>query len=91
MSNICKRFLVSGKVQGVFYRDSTRKKARELNIQGWVQNLENGDVELIACGAPDAIQSLEDWLWQGPPAAKVTEVKGADLQWQEFFEFQILN
>jgi acylphosphatase len=89
MGNICKRFIVSGKVQGVFYRHATKIKAAELKLTGWVRNLENGTVELLACGEPSALDLLENWLWKGPPTAHVTEVKNEELDWQEFFDFQV--
>jgi acylphosphatase len=89
MGDICKQFIVSGKVQGVFYRHTTRRKATELKVTGWIRNLENGNVELLACGEPSALDRLENWLWEGPPAAHVTEVKKEELDWQEFSDFQI--
>ena len=70
----CKRYLVSGRVQGVFFRTSTQDKARELMLTGWVRNSADGNVELVACGEPQQLQALEDWLWQGPGSAKVGDV-----------------
>ena len=71
---VCKHCLVSGRVQGVFYRASTGQRARELGITGYAKNLPDGRVEVLACGEPEAVDALCDWLWQGPPAAKVSEV-----------------
>jgi len=71
---ICKRCMVSGKVQGVFYRASTAHRAQELGITGYAMNLPDGRVEVLAYGEPDAVDALCDWLWEGPPAAEVTEV-----------------
>ena len=68
------RCLVSGHVQGVFYRAATRERAASLGLDGWVRNLPDGRVELVVAGAPGAIESLVAWLWQGPPAAVVTGV-----------------
>ena len=71
---VCKKCLVSGRVQGVFYRASTRNRARELGVTGYARNLEDGRVEVLACGEEQAVQQLIDWLWQGPQAAKVSAV-----------------
>ncbi|MBU6246969.1 MAG: acylphosphatase [Xanthomonadaceae bacterium] len=68
------RFLVSGRVQGVFYRASTRERALALDLDGIARNLPDGRVEVIACGAPAAIDALEQWLRRGPPAARVEQV-----------------
>lgn len=65
---------ISGRVQGVFYRDSTRKRAIELGITGFVKNLPDGRVELMAFGSEEKLKELETWLWQGPPRAKVESV-----------------
>lgn len=68
------RFLVSGKVQGVWFRASTREQSLRLNLRGSVRNLENGDVEVIAVGDAGALAELEAWLWRGPPSANVAKV-----------------
>lgn len=68
---VCKHCLVSGKVQGVFYRASTAERARALNITGYAKNLPDGCVEVLACGDEAKVRELIDWLWKGPPAAKV--------------------
>lgn len=68
------RFLVSGRVQGVFFRASTRDEARALGLAGSATNLADGRVEVIAEGGAPALDALERWLWQGPPAARVTAV-----------------
>jgi acylphosphatase len=69
------RFLVSGVVQGVFYRASTRSQARQLGLTGHARNLPDGRVEVIAHGEPHALDALQRWLWQGPPAAEVDRVE----------------
>ncbi|MGN2249360.1 acylphosphatase [Frateuria sp. GZRe14] len=71
------RFLVSGRVQGVFYRASTRGQARQLDLTGHVRNLPDGRVEVVAHGSAEALDALERWLWQGPPAAEVEGVERA--------------
>ncbi|HKT29265.1 acylphosphatase [Dyella sp.] len=68
------RFMVSGRVQGVFFRASTRNEAVRLGLHGHARNLADGGVEVIAKGNEDALRELEQWLWEGPPAAKVTQV-----------------
>lgn len=70
----CRRCYVSGRVQGVFFRASTREQARQLGVSGYARNLPDGRVEVLACGADVAVQQLCDWLAQGPPAAQVREV-----------------
>ena len=74
---IARRCYISGRVQGVFYRASTRQKATELGCAGYARNLPDGRVEVLAVGEPQAVQSLLDWLWRGSPAA---EVKFVDVQ-----------
>lgn len=71
----CVRCRVSGRVQGVFFRASTRDRARELGIRGYAHNLDDGRVEVLACGPASAVQLLQDWLWQGPPSASVSDVQ----------------
>jgi len=68
------RFLVSGRVQGVFFRASARSEARRLDIAGYAKNLADGRVEVLASGADAALAEFEEWLRIGPPAAEVTEV-----------------
>ena len=66
--------LVTGRVQGVWYRAATREQAQRLALDGWVRNLEDGSVEVVAAGEPAAIGALCAWLWQGPRAARVDSV-----------------
>ncbi len=72
---IARRCLVAGRVQGVFYRASTRQRAIELGITGHARNLADGRVEVLACGDSIAVAALCDWLWQGSPASQVTSVE----------------
>jgi acylphosphatase len=69
---MCRQFKVSGRVQGVFFRASTKDVAADLNLTGHAINLPDGDVEVLACGASIAIDQLLQWLRQGPPTASVT-------------------
>jgi acylphosphatase len=70
----CMRFVVSGRVQGVAFRAGTLKRARELDLQGFVRNREDGRVEVLACGEVAALEGLRQWLHDGPPLADVREV-----------------
>lgn len=74
MARVSVRCIVAGRVQGVWYRDSTRRKAEELGITGSATNLADGRVEVIACGEADRIERLKAWLHQGPPRAEVERV-----------------
>jgi len=71
---ICVRCHVAGRVQGVFFRASTREQALNLGIEGYAHNLPDGRVEVLACGTVRAVDRLRDWLRQGPPSALVTGV-----------------
>ena len=73
------RFLVSGQVQGVFFRASTQVRAHALGVGGHARNLADGRVEVIATGSPEALAELEAWLHEGPPAARVDTVEREDL------------
>lgn len=71
----CVRCLVTGRVQGVWYRASAQRQAVVLGIAGYARNLVDGRVEVLACGEEEALRQLQEWLWQGPPAAEVTDVQ----------------
>ncbi|UXI67458.1 acylphosphatase [Tahibacter amnicola] len=75
MTTTAARFLVSGRVQGVFFRASTRDEAARLGLRGYARNLADGRVEVLACGDAAAVDTLEQWLHRGPPAAKVESVR----------------
>ena len=76
---IARRCWVAGRVQGVFYRASTARRAAELHVTGYARNLPDGRVEVLACGESGAVQALCDWLWQGSPASHVTSVEVAPV------------
>lgn len=78
----CRQFKVSGRVQGVFFRVSTRDVAVPLNITGHAVNLPDGSVEVLACGDVAALQELERWLHGGPPMASVESVECSDVDCQ---------
>lgn len=68
-------FVVQGRVQGVFFRQSTCDRARALGLAGWVRNRADGCVEGVASGSPEALAQLREWLQRGPPAAKVESLE----------------
>ncbi|MUV13915.1 acylphosphatase [Noviluteimonas gilva] len=69
------RFFIEGRVQGVFFRASTRQQAEALGLRGYARNLQDGRVEVLAVGDVQAIERLEHWLKQGPPAAHVERIE----------------
>lgn len=69
------RFLVAGRVQGVWFRAHTRDRALALGLRGHAINLDDGRVEVLAIGAPEAVDALERWLWQGSPLSEVGDVQ----------------
>jgi acylphosphatase len=82
---------VIGKVQGVFFRQSTLEKACELGIKGTVKNCEDDTVEIIATGSREQLEKLVGWCWEGPPRAKVTKVLTQELSLQTFHNFSIIR
>jgi len=72
---VCRKCLVDGRVQGVFYRATAATRARELAITGYARNLPDGRVEVLACGDEMAVQTFVKWLWVGSSASKVTSVE----------------
>ncbi len=87
----CVRCLVSGRVQGVYFRAHTREQALRLGLAGWVRNRPDGRVEVLACGPADAIGALKHWLWQGPEGARVSDVQCRDEPHGEYPGFEILR
>jgi acylphosphatase len=75
---VCRLFLVSGRVQGVFYRATAARKARELGVTGHAVNRPDGRVEVLACGSEDAVRAFGEWLWVGSSGSKVTAVEASD-------------
>ncbi|HEX5961472.1 MAG TPA: acylphosphatase [Rhodanobacteraceae bacterium] len=75
----CARFIVTGRVQGVFFRASTRDFALQLGVAGHARNLADGSVEVVASGSVDALAALYAWLHHGPPAARVEQVRREEL------------
>lgn len=76
---VCRRFRVRGKVQGVWFRESTRRQAEILELHGHAVNLEDGTVEVVASGGAAELEKLAAWLKHGPPLARVEQVSQEDI------------
>ncbi len=72
---VSRRCRVTGRVQGVWFRASTRDKALELGLEGEARNLPDGAVEVVVTGPQEGVDAMCRWLWQGPPEAKVERVE----------------
>jgi acylphosphatase len=81
------RFIVSGKVQGVLFRAKAREQALSLGLTGHAMNLDDGRVEVVASGSSDALEAIEQWLQQGPPAARIDKVFRENIVEQDLFGF----
>ncbi len=86
---ICVRCIISGRVQGVFFRASTRFQAESLGITGYARNLSDGRVEVLACGEVGAVNQLKAWLTQGPDGARVSGVASEVVPGQNITSFSI--
>jgi acylphosphatase len=75
LDQVIRRFLVFGKVQGVYFRHSARLEAKRLDIRGIARNLPDGSVEVLAQGRAAAVEQLRAWLQRGPAQARVAEVR----------------
>jgi len=82
---------VSGKVQGVWFRQSTRERALILGITGEVRNLADGRVSIIATGSKEHLEKLVSWCRQGPEKARVTGIEVQDIRFQQFEGFAIVR
>jgi len=85
------RLIIKGKVQGVYYRQSTREKAQQLGVTGTVKNLADETVEILASGTPEQLKQLTDWCRQGPPRALVADVQEEILTPKNFDGFRIVR
>jgi acylphosphatase len=83
--------IVSGKVQGVFFRQSTKELATVLNLKGQVKNLPDDTLEIIATGETEEIDRLVTWCWSGPPKAVVSNVSVKEIPLQAFDRFAIVR
>lgn len=77
---VAARLLIKGRVQGVFYRQTTKELARALSLTGWVRNLDDGRVEAYVQGDRSVLEQLIEWAKQGPPNARVDSV---EVEWQD--------
>ncbi len=85
------RLIIEGRVQGVWFRDSTRREALGLGVRGWVKNRMDGGVEVLAEGPEKQVRQLVEWCHHGPSHARVTEVHKTAEGWQgEFDSFDII-
>lgn len=84
--NRCLHIIVKGRVQGVYFRAYTQKQAVKLNISGFVRNLSDGSVEIVAAGDPDVLHQLVVWCHKGPVLAKVSQVIATPHQSGEMFD-----
>ena len=85
---ICKQCFVSGRVQGVFYRDTTRQQAEKLQLTGYAKNLSDGRVEVIACGPESSVDQLCEWLWTGSEYSSVSNVDCQEIDHSKFEQSQ---
>lgn len=83
MAVICRRCVVGGRVQGVFYRATAAQRARELKITGHALNRPDGKVDVLACGEAEAVNVFVEWLWTGSSASRVTSVEVTELDLPE--------
>ena len=83
-----RRILVSGRVQGVFYRNWAVGEARALGLRGWVRNLRSGDVEILALGPEEAIEAFAGRCREGPPAAVVTRMRVEEAEEEPLTGFE---
>ncbi len=81
--DICRRYIVSGVVQGVGFRYHTQRQGQGLGLSGWVHNRADGDVELLAYGEPDRLEQLYNWLLRGPSMARVSGVRVEEMEVDE--------
>jgi acylphosphatase len=87
--SVRKRVVVRGRVQGVFFRDSTRRQASSRGVSGWVSNRPDGAVEAVFEGEPEAVESLVRFASEGPRAADVDDVEVADEQPEGLSGFEV--
>jgi len=83
--------LVSGKVQGVWFRESTRQEAERLGVGGWVRNLPDGRVEAVFTGPAAAVDAMVAWCHRGPPAAQVAGVAATPHDGPDEAGFRVLR
>ena len=85
------RLTIKGQVQGVFYRATAKDVADLIGVKGWVRNLPDNNVEIIATATEEILQKFINWCKQGPPKAKVDDVIVEETTLQEFNGFKIIR
>ena len=81
---------ISGRVQGVFYRSSTKSQAMRMGLTGWVRNLPDGRVELVVEGPPNAVDELLQWCYKGPDYSRVDRIEvQEEIPTKEFDDFSV--
>ncbi|MAG91329.1 acylphosphatase [Candidatus Woesearchaeota archaeon] len=85
----CIHLIVSGKVQGVFFRSNIKDKALELGLHGYANNLADGNVEIAAQGNEDKLNELIEFIRNGPGSAKVTNIDVKHKELEDFTDFDI--
>lgn len=83
--------IIEGKVQGVFFRATAKDVADETGITGWVKNTEEGNVEIKASGSDDQLQKFITWCKTGPRRAIVTNVRVANIEQEDFKNFEVIR
>jgi acylphosphatase len=86
---IRRRVVIHGHVQGVFFRDTARRKAGERGVTGWVRNCADGTVEAVFEGDPDSVTALVEWCRHGPRGADVSRVEVADEPAEGLVRFDV--
>lgn len=81
----CLHLLISGRVQGVWFRESMKRKAERLGVTGWVRNLADGRVEAVVCAEAARLDPMLRWTAKGSPLARVDDIERSDIQPSELF------
>lgn len=91
MANLCLSVLVSGRVQGVWFRRFTQQKAEAYGVKGWVRNLTDGRVEALLIGEEKNVRQVEAWMSQGPELSNVVECLSRVVEEQSCTSFELLE
>lgn len=86
---LARHYFIGGKVQGVWFRDSTRQEAQRLGVTGWVRNVPDGRVEALFCGDAEQLAAMHAWLQHGPELADVTELSFEEVALEVFAGFEV--
>ena len=89
MATVRRRVVVRGRVQGVFFRDSARQRARQHGVGGWIRNRLDGAVEAVFEGDPAAVERLVEFCRAGPPGAQVDELEIAEEEPEGLTQFEV--